>query len=278
MPPSTLTRIALFAACVAAVVSVVVILHQHRQIQALQAQAAAAQPQAAESTRLQAEVDRLRALEAEAQTLRQQNRDLPRLRGDLARLRQELAAATNRSSATAVNRSVETTPAPASQTNFATFTGTARASLASGQTLVMGGWPLEPGKRTLALFTPETGEGGKPDGILIRGLYVQVPESALAGPGWEQFQAVTKDANSSGVFDTDHAKALVEALRKLPGVEILSQPRLSTGSGVTGTIFVGEENGASVITTLSPVLSPDSQSIDLTVSNALRRLVAPSGS
>lgn len=261
--------------CVALVAAGVVIFREHSQIQTLTAQMQTAQAQAAEAASLQAEVERLRSAEADAKRLREQNRDLPRLWSELARLRQELGAATNRSPAPLATRAPETAPPPATETNFVTFTGTARASLTPGQTLVMGGWPLQPGKRTLALFTPETGTGGQPGAILIQGLYVQVPEDVLSGSsGWEQFQSVTRDADRSGIFDAAEAKELVEALKKIEGVEILSQPRLSTSSGVAGTISVGEANGASVNTTLSPVLSPDNQTIDLTVSNVLRRVAS----
>ncbi len=279
MTSSTVNRLALTAACLGLVAAAMVILRQHGRIAALEAQSAAAQAQAAETASLQAEVERLRSAEADAKRLREQNRDLPRLWSELARLRQELGAATNRSPAPLATRAPETPPQPATETNFVTFTGTARASLTPGQTLVMGGWPLQPGKRTLALFTPETGTGGQPGAIRIQGLYVQVPEDVLSGSsGWEQFQAVTKDADSSGIFDAAEAKELVEALKKIEGVEVLSQPRLSTSSGVAGTISVGEANGASVNTTLSPVLSPDNQTIDLTVSNSLRRLIKLPGS
>jgi hypothetical protein len=248
---------------------------QHHAAQALQAELVEARAQSAEAGQLQAEVDRLRGADAEVKRLREENRELPRLRGEAARLRRELAAATNLSGGSRVPLAAESAQDMPAQTNLTAFTGTARALLAPGQTLVMGGWPLAPGQRALALFTPSKVSEGQPETVLISGMYVQVPGTLLAGPGWEQFQSVTKDANSSSVFDAGQARAFVEALQKLEGVQVLSSPRLMTTSGNAGSISIGQGNGTGLNTTLLAVMSPDGQTVDLTVSNSLRHLPPP---
>lgn len=273
----TRIRIVLTIAVLALAASLLVMVRQHTAGRALEVRLTAAQTQAAENARLQEEVERLRGVEAEAKRLREENMELPRLRGDVARLRREVAAATNVPTRPSGTPAVKPLPTGASMTNFTAFTGTAHASLAPGHTLVMGGWPMEAGKRTLALFTPETTTAAQEGGIVIGGIYVQVPEAILSGPGWEQFAAVSREANHSAVFDAEQAKSLIEALQKMEGVDILSSPRLMTTSGTAGTISIGDENGAGLSTTLSPVLAADGQTVELTVSNALRVLPSSAG-
>lgn len=210
-------------------------------------------------------------METEGQRLQEENRELPRLRGEVARLRRDLTTATNQLARQPAPRPAPPVPAETPQTNVVTFTGTARASLAPGQTLVMGGWPSEAGKRTLAMFTPNVAAA---DGsVTIGGMFVQVPEAVLATPGWEAFQAAAATAGSgSGVLDGDAAKQFMEALQKIEGVDVMGAPRLATANGVAGTVSIGEENGSGLSATLLPVLSADGQRVELTVSNSLRRV------
>jgi hypothetical protein len=216
--------------------------------------------------------DRLKAAETERARVSEPNREVPMLRSNVAALRRELAAANAERSARAQAAIPVAGPAEAgSQTNLITYTGTAHATMMPGQTLVMGGWTLQPGKRTLAFFTPERGAAADAGSVLVRGLYLEVPESALTSPGWGQFQAADKVAAFSGLLEN----GVVEALKKLEGAEILSQPRFLTTSGNPGTINVSQANGAGFETTIEPVWSADGQTIDLTISNALRRVGSP---
>jgi hypothetical protein len=268
--------IAITAACILAL-TLLVIFQQHNATQALRAELAAMRAQSAETARLQLEVERLRGAEAEARRLREENRELPRLRGDAARLRRELLAATNQSARPMPTHAAASASGSVNETNSATFTGTARASLAPGQTLVMGGWPLAPGKRTLALFTPNASAAGQAGAVVIGGMFVQVPETMMSGPGWERFQAVMKEATDHGIFDAEQTKQFVKALQTTEGVDILSSPRLATTSGQAGSISIGDANGSGLDTTLIPVLAADGQTVDLTVSNSLRNLPSAAG-
>ena len=277
MTPSTQSRIIATAAACALALALLVIFRQQNATRALRAELAAMQAQSAETARLQTELERLRGAEAEAKRLHDENRELPRLRGDVARLRRELVAATNQSAQSLPARSVAPAPGVGSDTNAATFTGTARASLAPGQTLVMGGWPLAPGKRTLVLFTPDASATGQAGAVVIGGMFVQVPETMLSGPGWERFQAVIKEATGHGIFDAEQTKQFVKVLQTAEGVDILSSPRLATTSGQAGSISIGDANGSGLDTTLIPVLAADGQTVDLTISNSLRNLPSAAG-
>ena len=277
MTSSTRIRLITTAAVCALALALFVIFYQHNATRAWHAELAARQAQAAETARFQTELELLRGVEAEAKRLREENRELPRLRGEVARLRRELLAATNQSARPTPTLAAASTSGSVNETNSATFTGTARAALAPGQTLVMGGWPLAPGKRTLALFTPDASAAGQAGAVVIGGMFVQVPETMLSGPGWERFQAVMKEATGHGIFDAEQTKQFVKALQTTEGVDILSSPRLATTSGQAGSISIGDANGSGLNTTLIPVLAADGQTVDLTVSNSLRNLPPAEG-
>lgn len=277
MTSSTPGRIITTLAGCALALALLVIVRQHNATRALRTELEAVRAQSAETAQLQIEVARLRGAEAEAKRLREENRELPRLRGDAARLRRELLAATKQSPRPVPNQAGDSAPGVLGKTNLANFTGAARASLAPGQTLVMGGWPMEPGKRTLALFTPDAAAGGQPGAVVIGGMFLQMPEAMMSGPGWERFQAVMNEANSHGIFDAEQTKEFLEVLKTTEGVDILSSPRLVTTSGRAGSISIGDVNGSGLDTTFTPVLAADGQTVDLTVSNSLRQLPPAAG-
>lgn len=195
--------------------------------------------------------------------------ELVRLRGDVTRLRLALAAATNQAPNGARARANDPAAADPGQPRLTTFSGTARASLERGQTLVMGGWPTAPGKRTLMLLTPEANATGSLSTVLVGSLYVQVPEAMLAETGWEPFRSLTPEASASGVLAAEQTKAFMEALEKRDGVDILSAPRVTTLSGREACISIGNANGPGLTATLLPVLSADGRTVDLSVSNSL---------
>ncbi len=195
--------------------------------------------------------------------------ELVRLRGDVTRLRLALEAATNQAPKGARGRAKEPADDDPGQPRLTTFSGTARASLERGQTLVMGGWPTAPGKRTLMLLTPEAGATGSQNTVLVGSLYVQVPEAMLSETGWESFRSLSPEASPSGVLAAEQTKAFMEALEKRDGVEILSAPRVSTLSGREACISIGSANGPGLTAKLLPVLSADGRTVDLSVSNSL---------
>ncbi len=210
--------------------------------------------------------ERLRSAATRAQS---EANELARLRGDVTRLRRALVSGTNSTGTLGASREISSAPPDLRETRLTPFTGTARAALAPGQAMVMGGWPTEAGKRTLALLTPEVDADGN---VRIRSTYVQMPEAVLAGPGWEQFQAVTNDASVCGVFTPEQAQQFTEALKAMEGVDVLSSPQVITKSGHQASISIGEGDDSGLSVTLLPVVSADGRSVDFSISNSLQRL------
>ena len=159
-----------------------------------------------------------------------------------------------------------------SQVMVTPFTGTARLSLNPGETLVMGGWPTEGGKRLIALSTPTASSDGN---VIIKSFYVQVPDSILLASGWNQYLSVTKDSSANGVFTPDQEQQFIEALGNMDGVAISSSSTIVTASGQSASLsMVGGQQGSQTVTIL-PILLANKQNIDLTVSHFLQQATTP---
>ncbi len=215
------------------------------------------------------EIARQKLRDTEEKLSAQQN-DLMKLRGQNTHLQQELATSENRFNAqdfppVLASPAKSTEP---SQVMVTPFTGTARLSLNPGETLVMGGWPTEDGKRTLALSTPTATSDGS---VIIKSLYVQVPDSILLASGWNQYLSVTKDSSANGVFTPDQEQQFIEVLGNLDGVVISSSSTIVTASGQSASLsMVGSQQEGQTVTIL-PILSANNQNIDLTVSHYLQQ-------
>ena len=219
------------------------------------------------------EIARQKLRDTEEKLSAQQN-DLMKLRGQNTHLQQELATSENRFNAqdfppVLASPAKSTEP---SQVMVTPFTGTARVSLKPGETLVMGGWPTEGGKRMIALSTPNPTLDGN---VTIKSVCVQVPDSILLASGWSQYLSVTKDSSANGVFTPAQARQFFEVLSNDEGMAVSSASTILTASGQSASIsLTGERESAQTITIL-PVVSANRQNIDLTVSHSLQPATTP---
>lgn len=210
-------------------------------------------------------------------TLEQRTADLAALRGEVAQLRKRLTETSNRlvaaqAAAAARPAAAPETPAPAAdQPAFAAVT---QATLTSGQTLIVGGWPTEPGQRTIALVTPKAPPGGN-GMVLIESRFVSLPEAVLSGPGWEAFQNLADGEAASGLFEAGQARQFLAELKATEGVTVTSAPRVTTLNGREARVSTGAPGENRDMVSFLPVLRPDGRTIDLTVSNALFRPSLP---
>jgi hypothetical protein len=241
--------------------------------------------------RQDAELGRLRDASAELQRLREENarlataqvdtnelsrlragnRELMRLRAEVARLRTAperdeeevgavLADIPEESSESATNA-----PPPLFRVELS-------ASLPMGSTLVTGGWMTTPGRRSLVLMKPQFDghEGAEDRQVLITSTFAEAPEEIWEQCGLTELHAGTETATDGFVLEPEDAQTIMDLLSETEGVQILASPRVSVTDGNrarissvgprsdTGTIL-----GASV--ELMPSISPDGQTVDLTV-------------
>lgn len=254
------TKLKLIAAALAAAAVGTPLVVQYRANQSLRAENAALR----EQTDQQAEWERLRAdnqrlaeqLKADTARTQAEHEDLLRLRGEVTRLRKQLrtnaAAATN-----AVPAETPQAPAP--------FTVALSARVGEGQTLVTGGWPTAPGKRTLALVTPTTDTSGTNTGrvVLITTRLVEAPQDAWAQLGLGDISNEGQQTPPQKILTMEQAGALMASLTNKVGCTVLSSPRVSMYDGGQARLLTGYGAVGAATVDFLPRLAPDGNAWDL---------------
>ncbi len=171
----------------------------------------------------------------EIEALRAQQAELPKLRGELARLR----ADAQRAKAIAQTARPSTAPGaqqPAVEAPIATpppgvlqVTG----RVATGETMVMGGWVTPDGRRMMAFATPSTLKEG--NRVTVRTQVILASDEL-----WSQFGVSTAE-NQTGQPITV-SQASIDALLKQKGAEVLAAPAVITQDGEEARVQVGRMN------------------------------------
>ena len=210
--------------------------------------------------------------------------ELARLRGEFAKLRQQLDEARRAAAATGASAKA-TPPAPAEPpiAPVETYTATVRATLATRQTLVTGGWITREGRRSLVFVEPEFGGSADLNGqVLLRTRIVEMPDSAFASLGLDALKSEGKQSSGQAILTPEQAAALVKTLEGTAGVDILSAPMITTADGRQAQVKVadvrtapsGEAFETGPMIDIVPHLSADRASVDLNITAQLR-LAAP---
>jgi hypothetical protein len=255
---------------------------QHQQLARLRADLARLQATAADVDALREELARLRQTQvdpAELERLRQGQTELLRLRGETARLRQQLQEERQARRNVPVRPSdpppvaTEETPPPVE-----TFKAVVSANVATGQTLVTGGWITPDGKRGLVLVEPSLSVNpGEARQVTLQARLVTLPEELLGQLGLDAQRTGEKETSASTVLNPDQSAALSQRLENTPGVDVLAAPKVSTLDGrqaavkLINTQTAGEwprELGHTI--DFVPQVSPDGASVNLTVIAQLR--------
>ncbi|HEY6169074.1 MAG TPA: hypothetical protein VI454_13610 [Verrucomicrobiae bacterium] len=166
--------------------------------------------------------------------------------------------------------------ASATEPLTAPFAPSANANLDAGQTLVTGGWDLGDGQRGYVLVTP-TIDAGAADGghqTTFDLKIVQVPESQFPQSGLEKWLTANGATDQNAVLDTVATYQLITALNAVPGVDLLSAPKITTTNGGQPSIQFGGSKAVSV--SLSPTVGPDGRTLTVqTESHIVRAAVKP---
>jgi hypothetical protein len=275
--PKSLVLVALLLACAGAGW-----FWQHQQLTRLRADHARLQASAAELDSLREELTRLRQTQvdpAELERLRQGQSELLRLRGETSRLRQQLQEERQAKRNVPANPgatppvATEETPPPVE-----TFKAVVSANVATGQTLVTGGWITPDGKRGLVLVEPSlSATPGEARHVTLQARLVTLPEELLGQLGLDAQRTAEKETSASTVLHPDQAAALLQRLENTPGVDVLAAPKVSTLDGREASVKLlntqtGDEPPRDLGHTIDfvPQVSPDGASINLTVIARLR--------
>ncbi len=262
------TKLKIIAAALAAAAVGTPLVVQYRANQSLRAENAALREQTdqlAEWERLRADNQRLAAqLQADAARTQAEHEDLLRLRGEVTRLRKQLqadaAAARRGAGGEATTNAVpaETPQAPAP------FTVAVSARVAEGQTLVTGGWPTAPGKRTLALVTPTADSSRTNAGqVLITTRLVEAPQDAWTQLGLGDISNEGQQSPPQKILTMEQTGALMTSLTNTAGFTVLGAPRVSTYDGGQASISSGPGAGGGLTVDFLPRLAPDGNAWDL---------------
>ena len=207
--------------------------------------------------------------------------ELARLRGEFAKLKQQLDDA--RRAAAAAAKTVPAAPVEPPIAPVETYTATVRATLATRQTLVTGGWITREGRRSLVFVEPEFGGSADLNGqVLLRTRIVEMPDSAFASLGLDALKSEGKQSSRQTILAPEQAAALVKTLEGTAGVDILSAPMITTADGRQAQVKVadvrtapsGEAFETGPMIDIVPHLSADRASVDLNITAQLR-LAAP---
>jgi uncharacterized protein YdcH (DUF465 family) len=251
---------------------------QSQQLQRMRAENARLAETAAEADSLREEVTRLRQQQvdpAELERLRQSQSELLRLRGEASRLRQQLKEAelARRNAALAKESPPASAPAEEAVSPVVTYSATLRTKLASGQTLITGGWATAEGKRTLVLVEPVVGGPDAPGIVTIQTRFAEMPEDVFSKSGFDWMKTGTKESSAQSILNADQAAHLVATLEGSQGVDVLSAPKVQTLDGhrarvestTVRTLGPGETHALEPVVNFVPTISADGRSVDLTV-------------
>ncbi len=168
--------------------------------------------------------------------------ELARLRGEVTRLRKELqttatkAAATSPRLAPAIATPTAQAPAPTIQT----LTTTLSANVGLGQALAIGGWDSPTaGKRIVGFITPDA-DAGSPGVVTVATRLLEIPDVVMEQLGLQALRTDQANSQLQTHFTADQLKAILAAAEKLPGVDVLSAPRVATTSGQQAQMSIRE--------------------------------------
>ena len=221
----------------------------------------------------------LRQQKEENQRLRVGQSELARLRGDATQLRRQMNELQSARNIAALAR---TNAASASETNqpppIDKYTANVRARLAWNQTLVAGGWRTAEGKRILVLVEPQLiknneNEATLPRQLSLRAKYLELPDEALTQLGLAKLASDEKENSSQMVLTPEEMALVFETLKQSRGTDLLSAPEVTTLDRRQAQIKVvdvmktpsGEEYEVGPSVDVVPTISPDGDSVDLTV-------------
>lgn len=268
-----MTKLKTAALVVAIAAGIVTSIVQSKGNQKLRAENHALQEQNQLLDQLRNENERLSNQVAQAgpsSLAKDQLAELLRLRGEATRLRNQLKNVPVIAQAKAPNPS----PATTNNDSLKPFTANLTARVGDGQTMVTGGWSITPGKRTFLFTTPTIqSANGQSKPVLIEAIVLEVPEELLTQLRMEQFKINGRESSLQTMLSAADAADMIKELQATEGVSILSRPRISTSSGVTGTLFIGnnETNRTTANYTIgvTPNITIDGTAVDFSLNGEI---------
>jgi RNA polymerase sigma factor (sigma-70 family) len=212
-----------------------------------------------------------------------QNRDtteLLKLRGEVTRLRSE-AEALDKAAREAgmwqrkLMQLISNTPP------IRTLASASVTALGWNEGLLAGGWKTPTGKRVVVVSTPYPGEDSQQ--LTIKSYVIEYTEEAGATTGLARYNFDGQSTLKANVLKSDELRALLGHVDHVAGLEVSSQPMVSTKSGSQAQVQTvnamrtpsGEEYTTGPILDFIPTIAPDGQSVQLVLMAQLNYLIPP---
>ncbi|MGA2556923.1 MAG: hypothetical protein ABSG04_11690 [Verrucomicrobiota bacterium] len=153
------------------------------------------------------------------------------------------------------------------------------SSIAPNESVIMGGWKTQAGKRMLVLITPSAvdpaGNKAAPpfdaqSQIQFDAKFVEVPETALVKLGLQTLLTDQNESKEAVTCSDALFRSYLSAIAQTAGADVLSAPRVTTTSGCQAAVSVqetqmiaGKNQPLGPSLGLLPLLSADGLSLDL---------------
>jgi type II secretory pathway component GspD/PulD (secretin) len=143
--------------------------------------------------------------------------------------------------------------------------------VANGETVAAGGWATRPGRRALALTTPDA--SAAPGTVLVRSRIIEAPDEVWASVGLAQIRAQGSEGFEIASLTREQMGSILRLLEASPGVDVLSAPSVVTGDGNPAHVSVGQPEATpdrsprfqGIQISITPRPSADRQTVDLGV-------------
>jgi hypothetical protein len=159
------------------------------------------------------------------------------------------------------------------------LSGQTKVTLAPDETLVMGGWPIQDGKRVFVFVTPEwidpagnktqAPQGTAPQ-IVIASAFVEAPEPDCVRLGLKPLFVAQNESKEAVKYSSAQFRSLIDAFKARAGTGILTARRVTTLTGRQTHVAVtdvqtiaGKAETLGPTVDLFPTVSSDGISVDL---------------
>jgi hypothetical protein len=140
----------------------------------------------------------------------------------------------------------------------------------NGETIVAGGWASGPGRRALALVTPDLSSATNGQ-VLVRTQLVDAPEEVWERVGLGDIRSDAAKSSQLTSLGKDQIGLLIKLLSAEQGVNLLSAPTIATSDGLRAAITLSapgtspDAAGPSHAIGVLPRLTSDRGSVDMTL-------------
>lgn len=179
------------------------------------------------------------------------------------------------------DRNAESRQSISSTPPVMTFLSATTNVISWNQAIVTGGWIIPSGKRVLTITTLQPVDNGR--SLDIKSTMLGYPEDTGKTLGLDQFNVDGQTTTTANTMDRNRAAAILKAVQRSNGANILTQPEVTTESGRQARVEVtdnirtpsGEKYSTGPVIDYIPTISADGQSVRMVIVSTLKEAIQP---